>query len=120
MHVNSIGSTLPMQREIDTEVWTRCDRVVIDAELLLEESGDAIAAREAGTLNRASVALLGDVVAGRTPGRRDPAQRTMYKSVGSAVQDLALAVLACELAQPLLEELPSVPDFQSVALMEGG
>src|SRR3712207_8855674 len=48
VHINSIGSTLPTQREIDEDVWRSCDRVVVDAELLLEESGDAIAARQAG------------------------------------------------------------------------
>jgi ornithine cyclodeaminase/alanine dehydrogenase len=118
VHVNSIGSTLPIQREIDAEVWARCDRIVVDAGLLLEESGDAIAAREAGTLDEDRVALLGDVVAGRAPGRTDAAQRTLYKSVGSGVQDLALAILAYERAQPVRAELPSIDDFQTVSVMD--
>jgi ornithine cyclodeaminase/alanine dehydrogenase len=120
MHINSIGSTLPTQREIDAEVWARCDRIVLDAALLLEESGDAIAAREAGTLRRGDVVTLGEVVAGTAVGRSDAAQRTMYKSVGSAVQDLALALLAWRGAEPRRDELPRVPDFHRVAVMEGG
>jgi alanine dehydrogenase len=118
VHINSIGSTLPAQREIDAEVWARCDRIVIDAALLLEESGDAIAAREAGTLSEHRVALLGDVVVGREAGRTDAAQRTMYKSVGSGVQDLALAILAYERALPIAAELPAIPDFHTVAVMD--
>ena len=118
VHVNSIGSTLPAQREIDAEVWARCDRIVIDAQLLLDESGDAIAAREAGTLAEEKVALLGDVVAGRAAGRADASQRTLYKSVGSGIQDLALAILAYERARPIADELPSVPDFHTVSVME--
>lgn len=118
VHINSIGSTLPMQREIDAEVWARCDRIVIDAQLLLDESGDAIAAREAGTLSEERVALLGDVVAGRATGRADASQRTLYKSVGSGVQDLALGILAYERAAPIAAELPSVPDFHTVSVME--
>jgi alanine dehydrogenase len=118
VHVNSIGSTLPAQREIDPEVWARCDSVVIDAEVLLEESGDALAAREAGTLDRARVSFLADVVAGTAAGRSDPHQRTLYKSVGSPVQDLALALKATELADRIAAELPSIPDFHTVAVMD--
>ena len=35
LHINSVGSTLPAQREIDELVWERSDRIVIDASVLL-------------------------------------------------------------------------------------
>jgi alanine dehydrogenase len=119
VHVNSIGSTLPHQREIDPEVWARSDRIVIDAAVLLAESGDAIAARAAGTLDEDRISLLGDVVAGTEPGRVHEGERTLYKSVGSAIQDLSLAIRAYERARPHADTLPSVPDFHSVAVMDG-
>ena len=119
VHVNSIGSTLPLQREIDPEVWARSERIVIDAAVLLAESGDALAARAAGTLDEDRVVLLGDVVAGSQPGRLDARQRTLYKSVGSAVQDLGVALRAYERARPEADALPSVPDFHFVAVMDG-
>ncbi len=119
VHINSIGSTLPSQRELDEHVWSRCDRVVIDAELLLDESGDAIAAQAAGTLDRTRVALLRDVIARRVPGRTDPAQVTLYKSVGSALQDLAVAALVYERALADGGDYERLSDFQSVAVVSG-
>ena len=91
LHVNSIGSTLKDQREIDPAVWTFADRIVIDSRHVLEESGDGIAAREANALDEGKVAELHDVVAGTRPGRTDATQTTLYKSVGLGLHDVAVA-----------------------------
>jgi alanine dehydrogenase len=91
LHINSIGSTAPEQREIDPEVWWRCDRVVLDTMRLLHESGDAIAAESAGTLDRSRIVELNQVVAGSAVGRASPDQITLYKSVGTGLQDVAAA-----------------------------
>jgi len=37
------------------------------------------------------VVEIGAVVAGRAPGRTSPGERTIFKSVGNAIQDLAVA-----------------------------
>ena len=113
VHVNSIGSTLPAQREIDPEVFRRSDRVVFDAEVALEESGDVLAAKEAGTFRADEMVLLGDVIVGNASGRETPEQRTLYKSVGSAIQDVAMAVAVYERAMDERDQLVKVPDFQS-------
>ncbi len=83
MHVSSIGSTLPVQREIDEQTWAVADLIVLDTPALLEESGDAIAARAAGTIEDGKVVQLYDIVAGRVAGRRDASETTLYKSVGT-------------------------------------
>ena len=119
VHINSIGSTLPSQREIDEHVWNRCHHVVIDAALLLDESGDALAAQAAGTLDRERVTLLRDVVSGTVPGRTDPSQVTLYKSVGSALQDLAVAAWVYGRAQAEGGDFVQLHDFQSVAVVTG-
>ncbi len=98
LHVSSIGSTLPTQRELDPAVWAWADRIVLDTRRALDESGDGIAARQAGTLDEGKVAELHEVIAGTAPGRRHPDERTLYKSVGSGLQDLAVAWRAYELA----------------------
>ena len=118
VHINSIGSTLPRQREIDEHVWSRVDRIVIDAQLLLEESGDAIEAQRQGTLDGSKVALLGDVITGASKGRSDPAQRTLYKSVGSALQDLATAALIYEKVRDSDQACPQMPSFLKVGMMQ--
>jgi alanine dehydrogenase len=91
LHINSIGSTAPEQREIDPEVWRRADCIVLDTMRLLHESGDAIAAESAGTLDRSRIVELNQVVAGQATGRVGPEQTTLYKSVGTGLQDIAAA-----------------------------
>ena len=51
---------------------------------------------------------LTDVVAGRTPGRGAPDQITLFKSVGLAIEDLALSSKWLELAikEGIGERLP--------------
>lgn len=89
-HVNSIGSTGGQLREIDPETFARADRIVTDSRVQLEaESGDLHAARQAGTYDRSKVAELKDIVAGRLPGRTESDETTLFKSVGTAIQDVA-------------------------------
>jgi alanine dehydrogenase len=92
MTVISIGSTLPEQREVDTTTVARAELVVADViEEVLHDSGDMLAARAAGVDVEARTAALADLVGGRTPGRTSPDQILLYKSVGSALQDIVLA-----------------------------
>lgn len=89
-HVNSIGSTGLQLREIDSETFARADRIVTDSRVQLEaESGDLHAARQTGTYDRSKVTELKEVVAGRAPGRTESDETTLFKSVGTAIQDVA-------------------------------
>jgi ornithine cyclodeaminase/alanine dehydrogenase len=99
MTVVSIGSTVREQREVDPEVIARADVVVADVlHEVLGDSGDLIAAREEG-IDPNRVASLADLVGGREPGRTGAEQIVLYKSVGSAVQDLAVAAMCVRRAQ---------------------
>jgi ornithine cyclodeaminase/alanine dehydrogenase len=90
--VVSIGSTLPEQREVDPDVLDRADVVVADmVEEVLHDTGDLIAARAAGIDPAAKTTSLADVASGRHPGRSTPDQVVVYKSVGAAMQDIAVA-----------------------------
>jgi alanine dehydrogenase len=91
LHINSIGSTLPAQRELGADVWSLADRIVVDSRRLLAESGDGIAATKAGTVDEHKLVELHDVVAGRTAGRSTAAEITLYKSIGTGLQDVAVA-----------------------------
>jgi ornithine cyclodeaminase/alanine dehydrogenase len=92
MTIVSIGSTLPEQREVDTDVLVRADLLVADVlDEVLGDTGDLVAAHQAGIDVAAKAVPLSDVVGGRHPGRTDDDQIVLYKSVGSAVQDLAVA-----------------------------
>jgi alanine dehydrogenase len=88
-YISSISSTLPVQRELDADVFAAVERVVIDTPDVLEESGDALAAAQDGTLDPGAVRQLWTFLE-EGPG---PPARTLYKSIGSVEQDLGLAAL---------------------------
>ena len=56
---------------------------------MMKKTGDLKAALAAGTYDRAQVTELKEVVAGRAPGRSGPDEITLFKSVGTAIQDVA-------------------------------
>jgi ornithine cyclodeaminase/alanine dehydrogenase len=99
MTVVSIGSTVREQREVDEDVIARADVVIADvlAEVI-GDSGDLVAARQAGIEPRRSGSLA-DLVGGREPGRTSGDEIVVYKSVGSAVQDLAVAAMCVRRAR---------------------
>ncbi|MEV5845828.1 ornithine cyclodeaminase family protein [Streptomyces sp. NPDC051985] len=100
--VVSIGSTLPEQRELGAEAIERADLIVADqVHEVAHETGDLIAAKEAGVDFAGKLVPLADVISGRIPGRSDPDATVVYKSVGSAVQDLAVAAMCVRRAAEL-------------------
>lgn len=91
-HINAIGANSPVKKELDPEAFRRAKVVVDYREQVLLEAGDVIDAIEAGAVDEdGSLTELGDVVAGRSPGRETPEQITLFKSVGVAFQDIAVA-----------------------------
>src|SRR2546425_8349731 len=75
---------------------SRRARVVVDAyTAALAEAGDLLIPLGEGAISREHVvAELAELVAGTRPGRTNPAQVTLFKSVGFALEDLATATLA--------------------------
>ncbi len=87
-HVNSIGATGGHLREIDPSAFERAERILVDTAVgVKEESGDALAALEAGTWDSAKIVELPAAVAG-VAVRDSALQRTLFKSVGTGVQDV--------------------------------
>ena len=77
--------------------------VVVDSRgACLAEAGDLVMAIAEGYLDAdVSPAEIGEVLAGVRPGRTEDAELTIFKSVGNAVQDLAVAGLILEEARRL-------------------
>jgi len=97
--VVSVGSTVPEQREIDAEAIARADVIVADVVTeVVRDTGDFIAARDAGVTADGRVVSLADLVRGQGPGRADGGQIALYMSVGSAVQVLAVAAMCTRAA----------------------
>jgi ornithine cyclodeaminase/alanine dehydrogenase-like protein (mu-crystallin family) len=89
-HVNTIGATAPTLREADPQTFSRASAVVIDTEHAGPECGDIVAAEAAGTWPAARVVTLPEV-AGQGGAWKRPEGISVFKSVGTAVQDLAAA-----------------------------
>jgi ornithine cyclodeaminase/alanine dehydrogenase len=107
--VVSIGSTLPEQREIDSSVVERCDLVVCDVvDEVINETGDMRAAARDGVAFESKVVSLNHLLSRDGADRVSIATMPLFKSVGSALQDLAVAELVFDKAvsQGLSTQLP--------------
>jgi ornithine cyclodeaminase/alanine dehydrogenase-like protein (mu-crystallin family) len=88
----SIGSTVPEQREVDPEVVRRADTIIADVpEEVAHETGDMIAARAAGVEFDTKIIPLADLVQERVTVRQNASNNILFKSVGSGLQDVAVA-----------------------------
>jgi len=92
-HLDLIGSFTPQMRETDAECFAR-SRVFVDTEEALSKSGDVLQAMAEGAFSADRLqGTLADLCAGRRGGRGDATQCTLFKSVGTALEDLAAAEL---------------------------
>jgi ornithine cyclodeaminase/alanine dehydrogenase-like protein (mu-crystallin family) len=105
-HVSLMGADGPGKAEIAVEEIAR-GRVFCDDWEQASHGGELAAAVEAGTITRADVAQIGDVLIGAAEGRRSPADITLFDSTGLALQDLAVALVALDSADKL--DLPQIP-----------
>jgi ornithine cyclodeaminase/alanine dehydrogenase-like protein (mu-crystallin family) len=100
IHVNSVGPASRDRVEVDPGTFASFDRVVCDSvELVTHEAGDAFEAVNGGLFDPGTADDLADLVAGRVPGRRSPDETTLFKSVGTGLQDLIVAARLLEASE---------------------
>ncbi len=99
-HVSGVGSFTPQMQEAPSDFVAR-SRVILDMkEHALEEAGDLIIPLRNGVISEDHiVGELGDVVVGSVVPRENDTDVTFFKSVGNAVQDMAVANAAVLRAQ---------------------
>jgi alanine dehydrogenase len=98
--VCAVGSNWLSKAEIDTHTIRRADNIVCDSiEACRLESGDFVAALEAGVFDWGRAVELADVVAGTAVGRSRRESVCLFDSVGLALEDVALATKAVDLAR---------------------
>jgi ornithine cyclodeaminase len=89
-HVNLVGSSYLGPVEVDTALVAKARYFADYRPGVLAQAAELALAREAGVVDDTHVVgEIGDVFAGRIPGREDDRQITIYKSLGHVVQDLA-------------------------------
>jgi ornithine cyclodeaminase/alanine dehydrogenase-like protein (mu-crystallin family) len=90
--VDLVGSFSPSKREADDEVVAR-SRIFVDTfEGAFSEAGDILDPLSRGIITRERVeAEMADLVSGRAKGRLNAEEIIVFKSVGTAIEDLAVA-----------------------------
>jgi ornithine cyclodeaminase/alanine dehydrogenase-like protein (mu-crystallin family) len=93
-HVDLVGGFTPSMREADDEAVRRA-RVYVDTRAgAAKEAGDIVDPIRRGVIKEADIqGDLFDLCRGTAPGRKTAAEITLFKSVGTAIEDLAAAML---------------------------
>ena len=100
-HVDLVGGFTPEMREADDIAIERA-RVYVDTyDGALKEAGDIVQPMQRGVISEKSIAGdLAELAQGRVAGRSFYNQITLFKSVGTALEDLAAATLVFERTLP--------------------
>ncbi|ODS97074.1 MAG: ornithine cyclodeaminase [Lautropia sp. SCN 69-89] len=97
-HLDLIGSFTPAMREADDDCFTGAT-LYVDTDEALQKSGELLGPLSRGVFARADVrGTLATLSRGEAAGRRSRDERTVFKSVGTALEDLAAAALVWETA----------------------
>ena len=91
-HLNLVGAFQPHAREVDSTTIQRA-RVVVDTyDGALAEAGDLLIPMQDGLIGRDHIVCdLHELVSSKKAGRTNPADITLFKSVGCALEDLVAA-----------------------------
>ena len=101
-HLDLVGSYRPDMRETDDEAVGKAT-VFVDNPAALHECGDILLPLQQGILEPSSIATLTDLATGQHAGRSSDAEITLFKSVGFALEDLAIAIYLFEKVSDTLE-----------------
>jgi ornithine cyclodeaminase len=94
-HIDLVGGFRPDMREADDALMCHAQIFVDTFEGTLAEAGDVIQPLQQGLITRDAVrAELADLTAHRHAGRSNNDEITVFKSVGTAIEDLCAASLA--------------------------
>lgn len=88
-HINAIGSHHPSMQEISGEVLQKAVVIVDQIDAVMKESGEIINAIDQQKIRKESIIELGSWLLKKVPQAQE--QLTVFKSVGLAIQDLAVA-----------------------------
>jgi ornithine cyclodeaminase/alanine dehydrogenase-like protein (mu-crystallin family) len=93
MHVDLVGGFTPRMREADDAAIKKA-RLYVDTRTALKEAGDLAQPIRRKAITAAKIlGDLGQLCRGEVKGRRKADEITLFKSVGTAIEDLAAAKL---------------------------
>ncbi|HEX3071708.1 MAG TPA: ornithine cyclodeaminase family protein [Thermoanaerobaculia bacterium] len=110
VHINAVGSSIAVARELDGASVAASSLFVDRRESTINEAGDYLFALREGAIGEDHIrAEIGDLLIGKAKGRSSDAEITLFKSLGLAVEDLASAQFLFEKASR--EKVGSWVDF---------
>jgi alanine dehydrogenase len=98
-HINAVGADSPGKQELDPAILTAAT-IVVDDWAQCKDIGEINVPLARGELSPAHIyGTLGEIVAGKKPGRTDPREITVFDATGLAIQDLALGLMIWQRAR---------------------
>lgn len=101
LHITAMGSDAEEKQELHVDVFGRTDLIICDRKSQAFRLGELHHAGDAGVITEAddNIIELGELTAGRHPGRQSDEQITVADLTGTGAQDTAIALLAYRQAQ---------------------
>ena len=100
-HINAIGSSTPVSRELDTAAIIKSKLFTDRYESILNEAGDFLIPKKEGAITDEHVkAEIGEVLSGIKKGREHKDEITIFKSLGIAAEDIFSAYHIYEKIKP--------------------
>ena len=99
-HINAAGANSFVRRELDAAAVQRCARVAVDSRATARiECGDLLPLIDKGLLDWDALPELGEIIAGRVPGRENRDEITLFESQGMAIEDIYTAKYVVDTAR---------------------
>jgi alanine dehydrogenase len=98
-HINAVGADSPGKEELEPAIL-KAAKIVVDDWAQCREIGEINVPLARGELAPADIyGSLGEIVAGKKPGRTSPGEITVFDATGLAIQDLSLGLEILRLAR---------------------
>jgi ornithine cyclodeaminase/alanine dehydrogenase-like protein (mu-crystallin family) len=99
VHINAVGSSVRLARELDTEAVAKSRLFVDRRESAVNEAGDYLIPKKEGMIGDHHIqGEIGEILTGQIAGRQTEQEITLFKSLGLAVEDIASAHLVYQKA----------------------
>ncbi|MEZ6045334.1 MAG: ornithine cyclodeaminase family protein [Planctomycetaceae bacterium] len=100
VHINAVGSNALNRAELSADCFTRIDKVVCDdVDSCRNEAGDFVGPMASGSLQWEKISPLASLVTKSEGARTNREEITLFKSVGMAIEDIAVAAIVYEAAR---------------------
>lgn len=100
-HINAVGGTHEGACEVDPSIVLKAYTVVETRDAAVAEGGEIREAMRQAACMSDNLVELGHLIAGKVPARTSTEQITLFKSVGLAIEDTAVAIAIYEKAMQL-------------------